>query len=108
MAIRVQVQAFDPGAEVNAMHAANVGVGAVVSFVGYVRDFHARFGLNVRWTLPDGRIADPRARTAERAHALDRVRAHALEEAVRWGEPYSFFLAPGLMAWMVPVTLSAS
>ncbi|MBV6750192.1 molybdopterin synthase catalytic subunit MoaE [Pseudomonas chlororaphis] len=40
MAIRVQAQAFDPGAEVNALHAANLGVGAVVSFVGYVRDFN--------------------------------------------------------------------
>lgn len=40
MAIRVQVRAFDPGVEVNALHAANVGVGAVVSFVGYVRDFN--------------------------------------------------------------------
>ena len=45
MAIRVQSTAFDPGAEVNAMHAANVGVGAVVSFVGYVRDFND--GLDV-------------------------------------------------------------
>ena len=27
MAIRVQVEPFDPGVEVNAMHAANVGVG---------------------------------------------------------------------------------
>ncbi|WP_296179545.1 molybdopterin synthase catalytic subunit MoaE [Pseudomonas sp. UBA1879] len=40
MAIRVQAAGFDPGAEVNAMHDANVGVGAVVSFVGYVRDFN--------------------------------------------------------------------
>ncbi|WP_455921943.1 molybdopterin synthase catalytic subunit MoaE [Pseudomonas putida] len=40
MAVRVQGEAFDPGVEVNAMHAANVGVGAVVSFVGYVRDFN--------------------------------------------------------------------
>lgn len=40
MAVRVQQQAFDPGAEVNAMHAANAGVGAVVNFVGYVRDFN--------------------------------------------------------------------
>ncbi|MBP3363185.1 MAG: molybdenum cofactor biosynthesis protein MoaE, partial [Pseudomonas sp.] len=32
MAIRVQAAAFDPGAEVNALHAANLGVGAVVSF----------------------------------------------------------------------------
>lgn len=45
MAIRVQGSPFDPGAEVNAMHAANVGVGAVVSFVGYVRDFND--GLDV-------------------------------------------------------------
>ena len=40
MSVRVQPDAFDPGAEVNAMHDANVGVGAVVSFVGYVRDFN--------------------------------------------------------------------
>ncbi|HCN45111.1 MAG TPA: molybdopterin synthase catalytic subunit MoaE, partial [Pseudomonas sp.] len=40
MSVRVQTEAFDPGAETNAMHAANVGVGAVVAFVGYVRDFN--------------------------------------------------------------------
>ncbi|QXH36659.1 molybdopterin synthase catalytic subunit MoaE [Pseudomonas muyukensis] len=40
MSVRVQEAAFDPGLEVNAMHAANVGVGAVASFVGYVRDFN--------------------------------------------------------------------
>jgi len=40
MAIRVQAATFDPGAETNALHAANTGVGAVVSFVGYVRDFN--------------------------------------------------------------------
>ncbi|UVL55502.1 molybdopterin synthase catalytic subunit MoaE [Pseudomonas sp. B21-035] len=40
MSVRVQSEPFDPGAEVNAMHAANVGVGAVVGFVGYVRDFN--------------------------------------------------------------------
>lgn len=40
MGIRVQGAAFDPGAELNAMHAANVGLGAVVGFVGYVRDFN--------------------------------------------------------------------
>lgn len=40
MAIRVQMAAFDPGAELNALHAANVGIGAVVGFVGYVRDFN--------------------------------------------------------------------
>jgi molybdopterin synthase catalytic subunit len=46
MAIRVQSAVFDPGAELNALHAANTGVGAVVGFVGYVRDFND--GLDVR------------------------------------------------------------
>ena len=40
MTVRVQAAAFDAGAQVNALHAANLGVGAVVSFVGYVRDFN--------------------------------------------------------------------
>ncbi|WNW13554.1 molybdopterin synthase catalytic subunit MoaE [Pseudomonas sp. DTU_2021_1001937_2_SI_NGA_ILE_001] len=40
MVVRVQQAPFDAGAEVNALHAANRGVGAVVSFVGYVRDFN--------------------------------------------------------------------
>lgn len=40
MAVRVQAAAFNPGEELNALHAANLGIGAVVSFVGYVRDFN--------------------------------------------------------------------
>ena len=40
MAVRVQTAAFDPGAELNALHNANLGIGAVVGFVGYVRDFN--------------------------------------------------------------------
>ncbi|KAF1065383.1 MAG: Molybdopterin synthase catalytic subunit [Pseudomonas citronellolis] len=40
MSIRVQPEAFDPGAELNALHAANRGIGAVVGFTGYVRDFN--------------------------------------------------------------------
>jgi len=40
MSIRIQVETFDAGAELNALHAANLGIGAVVSFVGYVRDFN--------------------------------------------------------------------
>lgn len=40
MTIRVQVEAFLPGVELEALHAANAGVGAVVGFVGYVRDYN--------------------------------------------------------------------
>lgn len=38
--IRVQTATFDAGVELNALHAANQGVGAVVGFVGYVRDYN--------------------------------------------------------------------
>lgn len=40
MAIVVQTDVFDPGAMLNRLHAAQLGVGAVVGFVGYVRDFN--------------------------------------------------------------------
>jgi len=40
MSVRVEPAAFDPGAELNALHAAQLGIGAVVGFVGYVRDFN--------------------------------------------------------------------
>ncbi len=40
MSVRVESAAFDPGAELNALHAAQLGIGAVVGFVGYVRDFN--------------------------------------------------------------------
>jgi molybdopterin synthase catalytic subunit len=46
MKILVQVEAFDLGAEVAALHAANPKVGAVVSFLGLVRDINAGDGVN--------------------------------------------------------------
>ena len=38
MSVRVQAEAFDAGAELNAFSAGHTGVGAVVSFTGIVRD----------------------------------------------------------------------
>ncbi|MEO3434707.1 molybdenum cofactor biosynthesis protein MoaE [Inquilinus sp. CAU 1745] len=38
MAVRVQREDFDPGAEVTALTAGNAGIGSIVSFVGLVRD----------------------------------------------------------------------
>ena len=40
MAVRVQTEDFDVGAEVNAMRLSNPKIGAVVSFVGQVRDLN--------------------------------------------------------------------
>ena len=45
MKILVQVEAFDLGAEVDALHAANPKVGAVASFLGLVRDHHEGEGV---------------------------------------------------------------
>ena len=33
---------------------------------------------------------------------LRRARRDALQQGVRWGEPYTFFLAPNLVSWIVP------
>lgn len=39
-AVRVQTEDFDVGAEINAMRLSNPNIGAVVSFVGQVRDLN--------------------------------------------------------------------
>ncbi len=72
MAIRVQVEPFDPGVELNAMHAANLGIGAVASFVGYVRDFND--GQDVR-----GMLLEHYPGMTEKA--LEKI---AVEAAERW------------------------
>jgi molybdopterin synthase catalytic subunit len=46
MSVRIQTQPFDLGIETKAMHAANDGVGAVVVFAGYVRDFNDGQGVS--------------------------------------------------------------
>lgn len=40
MGVTVQTACFDPGALLNALHGERLGVGGVVGFVGYVRDFN--------------------------------------------------------------------
>ena len=48
MAVRVQSEPFDTGAELNAFSAAQTGAGAVVSFSGVVRDEDGRLaGLEI-------------------------------------------------------------
>ncbi|TWI58434.1 molybdopterin synthase subunit MoaE [Pseudomonas duriflava] len=40
MSIQVSAEVFDPGKALNALQDKHTGVGAVVGFVGYVRDFN--------------------------------------------------------------------
>ncbi|MCW5745776.1 MAG: molybdenum cofactor biosynthesis protein MoaE [Alphaproteobacteria bacterium] len=46
MAVRVQREDFDAGAEIAALTAATPRIGAVVSFIGLVRDLHVREGYH--------------------------------------------------------------
>ena len=46
MTVRVQAEDFDVGAEINAMRLSNPHIGAVVSFVGQVRDFNDGDGVS--------------------------------------------------------------
>lgn len=45
MAIYVQPTPFDPGVALNNVHQQQLGIGAVVSFTGYVRDFNDGLGV---------------------------------------------------------------
>ncbi|MBA1272099.1 molybdenum cofactor biosynthesis protein MoaE [Stutzerimonas azotifigens] len=72
MTIRVQQHSFDPGVEVGALHSANLGIGAVASFVGYVRDFND--GLEV-----SGLFLEHAPGMTE--HALEKIASEAHE---RW------------------------
>lgn len=46
MSVRVDADMFDGGELLNALHGHNQGVGAVVSFVGYVRDYNAAHAVH--------------------------------------------------------------
>lgn len=41
--------------------------------------------------------------TVSNLPALANARAYGLKEAVRWGEPYIFFLLPNVISWIIPL-----
>ena len=49
MRISLQTASFDPGALLNELHADYRGTGAVVGFVGYVRDFNDGDAVSGMW-----------------------------------------------------------
>ncbi|POB04394.1 molybdopterin synthase catalytic subunit MoaE [Halopseudomonas oceani] len=49
MLIEVQQDHFDPGERLNRLHADHLGVGAVVGFVGYVRDYNEGDAVAGMW-----------------------------------------------------------
>ncbi len=74
------------------------------SYVQLFELYHQRFGLSPREIQPDGvpSISGPYS-ALDQCDLVIKTRADAINEAVRWGEVYTFYLAPGILSWMVPV-----
>lgn len=67
--------------------------------------YRDQFGLTFAEMTPRGTMVDgPEwARAVWNLPVVVRSRAHALGESIRWGEAYVFFVAPGVLSWVVPV-----
>jgi len=73
-------------------------------FDSVVRDYRAASGLPIQLVDCEGAVVLPKKVAAPiNLTALVRNRAHTLSECVRWGEPQAFFIAPGIMSWMIPL-----
>lgn len=72
--------------------------------VGRIRyEYHQRYGLGADLVTFDGTVIGLPPGAIRNLRLLKRTREHALQESVRWGEPYSFLLAPGIVSWIVPL-----
>jgi len=67
------------------------------------REYRRRCGLDADPVSPDGAVIGAERRGLRNLPVLKRARQDALEESVRWGEPYSFFLTPGIVSWILPI-----
>ncbi len=67
------------------------------------RDYRARYGVRLRFVDADGALLDSAVGVVDRLAMVKRARVHALQESVRWGDSYLFFVTPGVTSWMVPV-----
>jgi len=64
--------------------------------------YHSEFGLTPWFFEASGLLLDGAAPLAGNA-GFQELRERALAEAVRWGEPYVFALAPRVLGWVVPL-----
>ncbi len=73
-------------------------------FSSIAKDYRTAFDLSIRLINCSGKIVLPESiKSIENLAALSHIRAHSLGESVRWGEPQTFFIAPGIMSWIVPL-----
>jgi two-component system response regulator YesN len=73
-------------------------------FEGIIRVYRRKYGLEPEELLLDGSFRHSAGNEAVHSlPVLKRARVDALLQAVRWGEPYICFIAPGVMTWIVPL-----
>lgn len=73
-------------------------------FGALAKDYRSEFDLSIWLVESNGHVVLPeRISEVENLTALAHNRAHTLAESVRWGEAQAFFVAPGIMSWMVPL-----
>lgn len=66
--------------------------------------YRDQFGIRVHVVdLRGALVTGARSDAIRHLPVLRRARLHAIREGVRWGEPYLFFMAPGIAAWVVPL-----
>ena len=67
-------------------------------------DYRKVYGFDICMSDCDGRVVMPAvSNPIENLPALCQLRWHNLNESLRWGEPQVFFVAPGIMSWIVPM-----
>lgn len=67
------------------------------------KEYRKRYGLPADLVGADGAMLDAPRGAVANLPVLCRTREHALQESVRWGEAYTFLLAPGVVCWIVPL-----
>lgn len=66
-------------------------------------DYRGAFGLSPGFLNVSGDVEGEAADAGLERRVFRPARVHALQEAMRWGEPQIHFVAPGVLSWMVPI-----
>lgn len=72
------------------------------TFKRICKSYRSSYALNVLKVSSSGLCPDSKDAVTN-LPVLINARADGLAEAVRWGEPYIFFLIPNVISWIVPV-----
>lgn len=64
--------------------------------------YHNRYRIRPRMTDEFGEESQG-FDLLDQLSSIKEARRHALQESIRWGEPYIYFLGPGIISWIVPM-----